>query len=100
MHSNHRAYDQLLGVSESSETALLVGPSNSGMVGPLTLASLTLAETSTLYLLSKPNIGRSIYALVLLGMADRMHKLANRLEVRTLKAARKKHDAKLKKTMA
>ena len=93
VHSNHRGYDQLLGVSESRETVLLVGPSNSGMVGPFTLAALTLADTSTLYLLSKPNIDRSIYALVLLGMADRMHKLAERIEERTLTAARKRRSA-------
>ena len=43
-HGNHRSPNDLLGMSESEEALLLVGPSNSGMAGPLTLASMSLVR--------------------------------------------------------
>jgi len=93
IHSNHRTYNALLGVSESDERLLLVGPSNSGMVGPLTLAAMTLVETTTLYLATKPNFDRSVYMRVIVGMASRMHDLALRIEQRTLKVAQRRKGA-------
>jgi len=90
IHSNHRKYDELLGVSESNENMLLVGRSNSGMVGPLTLASLTMVETTSLYLLTQPNFDRSVYSIVLMRLAAPMHSLAERLERRTFEAAQKR----------
>ncbi|MDQ0506561.1 DUF5677 domain-containing protein [Xanthobacter agilis] len=90
IHSNHRPYDALLGVAESVEHVLLVGSSNAGMVGPLTLASMSLAEVTTLYLNTRPNFDRVVCAGVLMRMATRMNRLATRLEEKTLRAAKKR----------
>lgn len=94
VHSNHRHYDQLLAMSESRETLLLVGPSNSGMVGPLTLASLSLVEITALYINTQPNFDRAVLTSVLLRIALRMEALASRLEKRTAKAAEKRREIK------
>lgn len=90
IHSNHRAHDELLGMSESWDTMLLVGPSNSGMVGPLTLGAMSLAEVTALYINTRPSFDVGIFVAVLMKMAGRMNKLGVRLEKTTLKAARKK----------
>lgn len=90
IHGNHRAADELLGVCENQEVVLLVGASNSGMVGPLTLASLSLVELTTLLLLTKPNMDRLAFVNTIWRMARRMHELSTRVERRTLEAARKR----------
>lgn len=95
IHSNHRACDQLIGVTESDEPILLVGSSNSGMVAPLTLASMSMAEITALYLNTKPNFDRAIYTAALMTMAARMNKLASRLEKTTLQAAQKRKRPKV-----
>lgn len=96
IHSNHRIHDELLGMAETEEVLLLVGPSNSGMTGPLTLGAITIIETTALYLTLKPNFDRSVYTLVLGRMAQRLYKLAGTIEKRTLDAARKRQARKLK----
>lgn len=90
IHSNHRAHNDLLGMSESRDTMLLVGPSNSGMVGPLTLGTMSLTEVTALYINTRPSFDVGIFVAVLVKMAGRMNKLGARLEKTTLKAARKK----------
>lgn len=97
IHSNHRAYDELLGMAESEQTLLLVGPSNSGMTGPLTLGAMTMVETTALYLTTKPNFDRGVYVLVLLGLAQRVQKLARKVDKRTLKLARNR-EAEVQRT--
>lgn len=92
IHSNHRSFGDLLGMSESNDAALLVGPSNSGMTAPLILGSMTLAETTALFLNTKPNFDRGVYALVLLKMAQRVTKIAGAVEQRTLQAARRRKE--------
>lgn len=99
VHSNHRTYDEMLGLSESDEMLLLVGPSNSGMTGPLILGAYTMMEITSIYLLSKPNYDRLIYSRVLSKIAHRLPKVANRLEKQTLgkarqQAARSKRNAR------
>lgn len=89
VHSNHRALDELLGMREAQEDVLLVGPSNSGMVAPLTLAAVSMVELTSLLLMAKPNIDHLAFVHTLLRMASRMNKLASGIERRTLEAARK-----------
>jgi hypothetical protein len=89
VHGNHRAADALLGMCESQETVLLVGASNSGMSGPLTLASASLVENTILLISTRPNLDRAAFMATLLRMSGRMHKVATRVEKKTLKAARK-----------
>lgn len=98
IHSNHRLYDQLLGTSESDSPLILVGQSNSGMVGPLTLTAMSMVETTALYLVTKPNFDRGVYSIVLMNMAQRLHKIGPKLEKRTLMAARKQRAAKRKRS--
>ena len=90
IHSNHRALDELLGMCEAQEDALLVGPSNSGMVGPLTLAAISMVESTSLFLLTRPNLDRLAFVHALHRMANRMNKLASGIEQRTFEAAQKR----------
>jgi hypothetical protein len=93
VHGNHRAYNDLLAMCEAQEDVLLVGPSNSGMVAPLTLAAMSLVESTSRLLLSKPNLDRAAFVHSLLRMAGRMNKLATGLERRTLIAAQRRRTA-------
>lgn len=93
VHANHRALDELLGMCEAQEDVLLVGPSNSGMVGPLTLAAMSMVESTTLLLLVRPNLDRLVFVNTLLQMANRMNKLASGIERRTFEAAQKRKNA-------
>ncbi|MBB5697997.1 DUF5677 domain-containing protein [Sphingomonas yantingensis] len=90
IHVDHRMFDDLLATCEAQENVLLVGPSNSGMVGPLTLAATSLVESTLFLMLHKPNLDRLAMLNSLLRMSKRMHKLATGLEKRTLEAARKR----------
>jgi hypothetical protein len=90
VHSNHRALDELLGMCETQEDVLLVGPSNSGMVGPLTLTAMSIVESTMLLLLTKPNLDRLAFVNALLRMANRMNKLASGIERRTFEAAQRR----------
>lgn len=90
VHSNHRALDELLGMSEAQEDILLVGPSNSGMVGPLTLTSMSVVEITSLLLLTRPNLDRLAFVNSLLRMASRVDKLASGIERRTFEVAKKR----------
>lgn len=90
IHGNHKIPCELLGLSESRQTVLLVAQSNSGMTGPLTLAAAGLVE-NTLHLINlRPNFDRYAFSVTLIRMSGRMHKLASGIEERTLKAALKK----------
>lgn len=87
IHGNHRALDELLGVCENQQDVLLVGPSNSGMVTPLTLAAMSIVESTSLLLLTEPNFDRVAFVNTLIRMAGRMHRLASGIERRTFHAA-------------
>jgi hypothetical protein len=89
-HSNHRNFDDLIGMSEAQEQILLVGSSNSGMVMPLVMTAITLVETTAFLLLSKPNLDRLVLVTTLWRMAGKMNKMASGVEARTLAAARKR----------
>lgn len=93
IHFNHRMFDELLATCESEQNVLLVGPSNSGMVGPLTAAAISMVEATFLLLLHKPNLDRLALLDSVWRMAKRMNKLASGLEKRTLQAARKRAGA-------
>ena len=92
VHGNHRGVDELLGVCEAQENLLLVGPSNSGLVGPLTLAAFSMVESTSMLLLTKPNFDRIAFVNTLWHMAKRMNKLASGIERRTFEAARKRRN--------
>jgi hypothetical protein len=98
VHSNHRPPNDLLGTSESENNVLLVGQSNSGMTGPLALASASLVENTIHLINSRPNFDRTAFTVTLVRMSSRMHDLAEDLERRTLKAALKKRRPKAKRT--
>lgn len=87
IHSNHQSVDEMLGMCEAREAALLAGPSNSGLVGPLTLTSTSLVEITALLLMTKPNMDRLAFVIALARMAARMNRLASGLERRTFQAA-------------
>lgn len=90
IHFNHRMFDELLATCESEQNVLLVGPSNSGMVGPLTAAAISMVESTFLLLLHKPNLDRLALLDSVWRMAKRMNKLADGLEKRTFEAAKKR----------
>lgn len=90
IHFNHRMFDELLATCESEQDVLLVGASNSGMVGPLTATAFSIVEATFLLLLHKPNLDRLALLDSILRMAKRMEKLASGLEKRTLEAAKKR----------
>lgn len=90
VHGNHRGLDELLGMCEAQENLLLVGPSNSGLVGPLTLAAFSMVESTSMLLLTKPNFDHIAFVNTLWRMAKRMNKLASGIERRTFEAARKR----------
>ncbi len=90
IHFNHRMFDELLATCESEQNILLVGPSNSGMVGPLTATATSMVEATFLLLLHKPNLDRLALLDSVWRMAKRMSKLASGLEKRTLEAAKKR----------
>jgi hypothetical protein len=93
IHFNHRMFDELLATCESEQNVLLVGPSNSGMVEPLTATAISMVEATVLLLLHKPNLDRLALLDSVWRMAKRMNKLAGGLEKRTLKAAKKRREA-------
>lgn len=90
IHFNHRMFDELLATCESEENVLLVGASNSGMVGPLTATAISMVEATSLLLLHKPNLDRLALLDSVWRMAKRMNKLAAGLEKRTFEAAKKR----------
>lgn len=90
VHSNHRPLNDLLGMCEAQGDVFLVGPSNSGMVAPLILTSLSIAEITSLLLLTKPNLDRIILVDAIWRMANRMEKLSKSIERRTFDAAKKR----------
>jgi len=92
IHSNHRGYDQLLGVGESEETLLLVGQSDAGMAGPLILGAMTLVEVTSVYLMMIPNLDRTIYTRVLLSLSRRLHAKARALEKNAAMRIQKRRD--------
>lgn len=93
IHFNHRMFDELLATCESEHKVLLVGPSNSGMVGPLTATAVGIVEATGLLLLHKPNLDRLALLDSVWRMAKRMNKLAAGLEKRTFEAAKKRREA-------
>ena len=90
IHFNHRMFDELLATCESEQNVLLVGPSNSGMVGPLTATAYSIVEATFLLLLHKPNLDRLALLDSVWRMAKRMNKLAGGLEKRTFDAVKKR----------
>jgi hypothetical protein len=92
IHFNHRMFDELLATCESEQNVLLVGPSNSGMVEPLTATAISMVEATFLLLLHKPNLDRLALLDSVWRMANRMDKVAGGLEKRTLRAARKRRE--------
>lgn len=93
IHFNHRMYDELLATCESDHNVLLVGSSNSGMVGPLTVTAISIVESTYLLLLHKPNLDRLALLDSVWRMANRMNKMASGLEKRTLVAAKKRRQS-------
>ena len=71
---------------------LLVGPSNSGMVEPLTATAISMVEATFLLLLHKPNLDRLALLDSVWRMAKRMNKLAGGLQKRTFEAAKKRRE--------
>lgn len=93
IHFNHRMFDELLATCESEQNVLLVGPSNSGMTGPLTATAISMVEATFLLLLHKPNLDRLALLDSVWRMAKRMDKLANGIEKRTFEAEKKRRFA-------
>lgn len=90
IHFNHRMFDDLLANCEAEQNILLVGPSNSGMVAPLTATAISMAEATFLLLLHKPNLDRLALLDSIWRMAKRMERLAGGLEKRTFEVAKKR----------
>lgn len=90
IHFNHRMFDELLANCESEKDVLIVGPSNSGMVMPMTMAAISISEATSLLLLHKPNLDRLSMLDSIWRMARRMAKLSSGLEKRTFEAAKRR----------
>lgn len=90
IHFNHRMFDELLATWESEQNVFLVGPSNSGMVGPLIATAIGVVEATFLLLMHKPNLDRLALLDSVWRMAKRMNKLASGLEKRTFEAAQRR----------
>jgi hypothetical protein len=93
IHFNHRMFDELLATCEAEQNVFLVGPSNSGMVGPLTATAYSMVEATFLVLLHKPNLDRLALLDSVWRMAKRMNKLAGGIERRTFNSSKKRREA-------
>ncbi len=89
-HSAHRPSNTMLGTSETLQDILLVGSSNSGMVDPLQMTATTLNIANACFL----NLENSLDHQMIINLIDiyieELKSTAVRIEIETLKAARKK----------
>lgn len=72
---------------------MLVGPGNSGIVGPFTAAAVSMVEATFLLVLHKTNFDRLALLDSVGRMAKRINKLAGGLEKRAFEAAKKRREA-------
>lgn len=71
IHGAHVRSRGLLGMAEAEKhVAMLIGPSNGGMVDPMQMLAHSLADVSEALLSSKPDILRKVAILVLRRFAD------------------------------
>jgi len=75
-HANHRPTGTLLGMSEATDNAHLIGQSNSGLVDPFQMTAITLAQITATYLLYTPNPDRIVHSKVILRLSEEMTEIA------------------------
>ncbi|KRP85955.1 hypothetical protein AOQ73_36360 [Bradyrhizobium pachyrhizi] len=80
-HGGHRPVGSLLAVTEAREPIFITGPSNSGMVDPLHMTAISLANMTTALLTSRePHFTRTIVANVLLKLSNEIAEAALAVE--------------------
>jgi hypothetical protein len=81
-HGGHRPVGSLLAVTEAKAPLFVIGPSNSGMVDPLHMTAISLANVTTSLLISPdvPTLNRAITAKVLLMLSDDVGDAAIKVE--------------------
>jgi hypothetical protein len=79
-HGPHRPAHALLGVAETEQQVLLVGPSNSGMVDPIHMTAITLAIVSSALFSTRPSVDHIVAAQVLSDLSGEVEPLAVELE--------------------
>jgi Family of unknown function (DUF5677) len=79
-HGPHRPAHALLGVAETEQQVLLVGPSNSGMVDPIHMTAITLAIVSSALFSTRPSVDHIVAAQVLSDLSGEVGPLAVELE--------------------
>ena len=82
-HAGHRPADRMLGLVETADPILLVGPSNSGFTDPLHMAAISLAEMTTTFMLYVENLDRLVHAKMMLQLSDELGPLAWKIERET-----------------
>lgn len=92
-HAHHRPLDKLLGMAEASNEVHLIGASNSGLVDPLQMTAITLAQVTITYLFHGVNADRIVHSNIMLSLAEQMSTIAIENERVTYEAfeAQRKH---------
>jgi hypothetical protein len=79
-HGGHRPPGSLLATTESSVPVFAIGQSNSGMVDPLHMTAISLANVTISLLISRPDIDRTICAKALLAISDEVGAASAKVE--------------------
>lgn len=87
VHSPFTSPMDLLGMSEAHDFLFQIGPSNSGLVDPLHMTSVSLMQMTTAFLmLGEANVDRLVYVQILKALSDEIGEVALRVEAENLKA--------------
>jgi len=70
IHANVKAIRHSLGMSESGEDILQVGPSNSGMIDPAHSTAISISQLTSALLCISPNLDDLVAIKVLLSLSD------------------------------
>lgn len=70
IHANVKTIRHSLGLSESVEDVLLVGPSNSGMIDPAHSTAISISQLTCTLLCMSPNLDDLVAVKILLSLSD------------------------------
>jgi len=88
VHAGHKPHATLLGNSESVQSVLLAGQSNSGLTEPAIQTALSLTQATAAFLLLQCNFDHLVISQVLLDLVGELQETFSRVERETLGRAR------------
>ncbi len=88
VHAGHKPHTTLLGTSESPQSILLAGQSNSGLTEPAAQTALSLAQATAALLLLEPSFDHLVISQMLLDLVGKLQETFIRVERETLMGAR------------